>query len=467
LLEDRVQPNNLLALLGLVFEDAGSGLQGIGDALGTDLPPATRPVQVRETVDPQAPHAPPVASSAVTPRPTNPDAVDRLFRVDGNTGASSVTGRAATQQSEGRLTSADLAGAGQGPAGELAPPPSGSDGSLTNGVAPVALPPAGGSHPLGPGPGWVTHTPAPVPDGLSQTTTVASDDGSTLYVIGGGTGARPDARVNDVWSYDTKSDKWTQLASIPVADGMAAYGAAVQLNGAIYVFGGVHGAGTDAGPLNTLWIYDIASDSWCSGTPIPNSPAGRYGPAVALLNDGSGRVLVAGGTDGSTLFGDAYLYDTSMDSYTPVARIASIGNSLTFRLHAASNDDGSQVHVFGGGFAGSGHWVYDVASDTWSTAQTQMPNGVTDPGVVELPGTGLFYVVGAPGGVTLTTVHSTQVYDSSSNTWSYGPDLPAIANNTSAAIALDANGANLDVYLEGGFNNTTGSVPVDYSLVVA
>lgn len=64
---------------------------------------------------------------------------------------------------------------------------------------------------------------------------------------------------------------------------------------------------------------------------------------------------------------------------------------------------------------------------------------------MELPGTGLFYVVGAPGGSTLTTVHSTQIYDSSTNTWSYGPDLPAIANNTSAAIALDASGANFDI----------------------
>jgi hypothetical protein len=295
---------------------------------------------------------------------------------------------------------------------------------------------------------------------------VASDDGSTLYVIGGGTGSQPDARINDLWSYDTRSDTWTQLANIPVADGMAAYGAAVQLNGAIYVFGGVHGAGPDEGYLNTLWIYDIASDSWSSGTPIPNSPEGRYGTAVALLNDGSGRILVAGGAT-TVLFSDAYFYDAASDSYTPLAPIPSIRNQLTFRIHAASNDDGTQVHVFGGGFAGSGHWVYDVAGKTWSTAAAQVPNGVTDPGVVELPGSGLFYVVGAPGGFNLTTVHSTQIYDSASNTWSYGPDLPSIANNTSAALALDANGANLDIYREGGFNNTTGSIPVNYSLVVA
>jgi N-acetylneuraminic acid mutarotase len=404
-----VQPNNLFALAGLVFEDAGSGLQTIDVALAS---------------------------------------------------------RAATQQLTSPVTSVDIA-AGQRSSCEIGPPPFASNGSLTSGTTPVAQPLDGGRQQVGPGPGWVMHTPAPVPDGLSQTTTVASTDGSTLYVIGGGTGAVPDARINDVWSYDTSSDKWTRLASIPVADGMAAYGAAVQLNGAIYVFGGVHGAGPDAGSLNTLWIYDIASDSWSSGTPIPNSPNGRYGPAVALLNDGSGRILVAGGTDSSVLFGDAYLYASSSDSYTPVARISSIGNSLTFRIHAASNDDGSQVHVFGGGFAGSGHWVYNVASNIWSTDLAQMPNGVTDPGVVELPGTGRFYVVGAPGGLTLTTVHSTQIYDSSTNSWSYGPDLPAIANNTSAAIALDANGANFDVYMEGGFNNTVGSIPVNYSLTVA
>src|SRR5262249_17455109 len=155
---------------------------------------------------------------------------------------------------------------------------------------------------------------------------------------------------------------------------------------AIYVFGGIHGAGADAAPLNTLWIYDIASDSRSSGTPIPNSPDGRFGPAVALLNDGSGRILVAGGAS-TGLFNDAHLYDASWDSYTPIASMPSIRNQLTFRIHAASNDDGSQVHVFAGGFAGSGHWVYNVANNIWSTAAAQMPNGVTDPGVVAVPGT--------------------------------------------------------------------------------
>jgi hypothetical protein len=92
---------------------------------------------------------------------------------------------------------------------------------------------------------------------------------------------------------------------------------------------------------------------------------------------------------------------------------------------------------------------------------------VTDPGVVELAGTGLFYVVGSPGaGSLLTTVNSTQIYDSNAGTWLNGPDLPTNANNTSAAVGKNANGINVDVYLEGGYDGSS-STPINYSLTVA
>ena len=53
-----------------------------------------------------------------------------------------------------------------------------------------------------------------------------------------------------------------------------------------YSIGGLNGT-----PTTTVQIYDIATNTWSAGAPIP---AGTYGAAAAAFNN---KVFVAGGTD--------------------------------------------------------------------------------------------------------------------------------------------------------------------------
>ena len=74
-----------------------------------------------------------------------------------------------------------------------------------------------------------------------------------------------------MYAYDVASDTWSApLAPLPQAEAQMACGV---INNKIYVAGG-----SDAdNVLNNLYIYDIATNSWTGGAPMPvgaDSPGG-------------------------------------------------------------------------------------------------------------------------------------------------------------------------------------------------
>jgi hypothetical protein len=293
---------------------------------------------------------------------------------------------------------------------------------------------------------WAIGAPIPIEDGLSQTTTVVAN--GLLYLIGGGVGPGPTARISQVLCYDPATDTWAKKASIPLPNGIAAFGSAAHLNGFIYVFGGVTGAGMEATILNTLWIYDIANDIWSQGR---NLPAARFGSAVAAIQ---GKIIVAGGSE-PPVADTTWEYDPDTDSYTvkfPLPAIASL-----FRIHAVTLEDRGEIHVFAGGFSGMNHWIYDYANDQWIFGRS-MPVGITDPAVVT-DGARIYVLGGfgpAPRGPGVM-----QIYDPVTRTWSAGPPMPAPGiDNTSGGLVEGT------IYVLGGFDGATSS-PTTYFLNVA
>ena len=81
------------------------------------------------------------------------------------------------------------------------------------------------------------------------------------------------------------SDTWSApLAPLPQAEVHMACGV---INNKIYVAGGSDGDNV----LNNLYIYDIATNSWTSGTPML---VGAESPGGAVVN---GKLWVIGGRD--------------------------------------------------------------------------------------------------------------------------------------------------------------------------
>ena len=108
-----------------------------------------------------------------------------------------------------------------------------------------------------------------------------------MYVIGGW-GEGKARGVN--YEYDPATDKWTKKKSMPRP---AHHAALAAYNGKIYVFGGFVPpeetqipTGGAWQPIDDVWEYDPAADSWKTLAPLP----GNRGAAVAV--EAGGKIYV-------------------------------------------------------------------------------------------------------------------------------------------------------------------------------
>jgi N-acetylneuraminic acid mutarotase len=134
-----------------------------------------------------------------------------------------------------------------------------------------------------------------------------ASDGSYAYSAGGTVSF---VSTDGFYRYDPVADMWTVLTALPqhLFAARAVYAANVHK---IYVFGGLDEFLT---VFDTTYIYDIASDSWTSGDPMPD---GRYFPNVAYSSNG--KIYVIGGFD--TFFSEAsqtWEYDPFLDTWNIV-----------------------------------------------------------------------------------------------------------------------------------------------------
>jgi hypothetical protein len=276
--------------------------------------------------------------------------------------------------------------------------------------------------------GWNEGVAVPIAGGPAQSTVIASPFNNKLYVIGGGTGANPDARIDQVWAFDPLSQTWTQKASVPSPGVGSNFGSAALLGGAIYVFGGVTGPPGPITITSTAWKYDIAGDTW---TRIADLPTANFGAAVAAIGS---KIYLA---SGSGFLQQTWAYDPVTNTYTRKADAPPVAQA---RMHAVVL--GGELHAFAGGFEGSAHIVYNAGADSWRSA-APMPFTATDPAVGVLAGRA-FVVGGRP------TAH-TQVYDPGTDSWSQAAaiGLATGIDNTSGTVLGPT------FHLVGGFDGTT------------
>ena len=198
---------------------------------------------------------------------------------------------------------------------------------------------------------WQLNAPIPEPLGVAQGATVASADGLHLYHVGGITGDM--MASNRVWMYSIAEDSWTRVADLPVSPGIRSYGAAVELDGFIYVFGGYDGTQV----LDTTWIYDEAKDSWSQGTSMPGP---LFGPAVAA---DAGVIWVMGGFENTSIGGVSDLvwrYDPALNNWFYLGH-----GIVPGRLHAVTLPAGN-IHLLAGGFDWDYHCSFNFRDLTSS-----------------------------------------------------------------------------------------------------
>ncbi|KAF2265300.1 hypothetical protein CC78DRAFT_553042 [Lojkania enalia] len=134
-----------------------------------------------------------------------------------------------------------------------------------------------------------------------------------LYLFGGTDGV---TWFNDVWTYEPRTNAWTELdciGYIPVA--REGHSAAL-VNDTMYIFGGRTQEGTDLGDLAA---FRISSRRWYMFQNMGHSPSARSGHSMTAFGK---HIIVLGGEPSSSVserneLSLAYVLDTSKIRYPP------------------------------------------------------------------------------------------------------------------------------------------------------
>ncbi len=269
----------------------------------------------------------------------------------------------------------------------------------------------------------------PMAVGLSRHTAVVP--GENIFVLGGqDTNVFTGAPSNRLFRYNTVSDSWTALASMPGETGYA-HAAAVHYQGKIYVPGGVVNSYFVGSQLNqdvddTHWVYTLPpGDSWDTAA-SPNWPGGSpwtWTASVASLDPQKQGYYLIGGlassvplVAGADVRSEMLFYSTFSHDWHVQAEMAVGGTAVPRYGHTAVWLAG-QVCVTGGVDA-SNQLIpqgicFNPDTDSWAfIASMNEPRYGASSAVGP---DGRWYVFGGFGqnGATATT----EVYNPQTNTW--------------------------------------------------
>ncbi len=189
--------------------------------------------------------------------------------------------------------------------------------------------------------------------------------GTKIYIIGAFTCCYPDEpSVQTIHVFDTATEQWSTAGNIPSNRLRGSAGAVVH-DGEIYLVGG-NTKGHDGGAVNWFDRYDPVSKDWDT---LPDAPHARD-HFMAVVVDG--KLVAAAGreSDQPDPFDDAVrqtdVYDFSTNSWSTGANIP------TARAGVFAASAGNEVLVAGGeidtsGVALSTNEAYNVRNNTWRT----------------------------------------------------------------------------------------------------
>jgi N-acetylneuraminic acid mutarotase len=232
-----------------------------------------------------------------------------------------------------------------------------------------------------------------------------------LYVLGGYPPQQgPNRTKTTVQIYDIASNSWQLGPPLPQPNN---HGMAASVNGKIYLLGGQT---TDdqngATAVNTVYELDPAKGAWVEKAQMPTARSG--GVAVAH----GGRIYVAGGRvpRGS----DFAVYDPAADRWEALPDLPSQRN------HIAGAAVNGRIHIVGGRLGNglsplksTAHEVFDPQTRSWTTA-APMPSGRS--GINGVMARGCFHVWGGEGPAGMTPQH--EYYDPRTNQWSSLRNMP-------------------------------------------
>ena len=282
------------------------------------------------------------------------------------------------------------------------------------------------------------------------------DSDGTFAYEGGGYSFYYSDNIDDFGKFDPVANTWTPLAPVPDLNNCMASGVYAPNVNKLFVFGGERIS--SATVVNTTRIYDIATDTWSTGAPMPDV---RAFMASGYYN---GKIYLVGGYSTGSIapaFLQTWEYDPVANTFatkTSIPASAGFGGAgsgvVNGHLYVAGGRDANDTVI-------ATTWDYDIAADSW-TARANLPAGVNVPGSAVIGGKLWIFGGGDPhaGSGTMPisannglrawfnralhpdTTDALELYDPATNTWSSGPSLnhprsyPAATHVGNTAVAV-------------------------------
>ncbi|MGH2375984.1 MAG: Kelch repeat-containing protein [bacterium] len=237
---------------------------------------------------------------------------------------------------------------------------------------------------------------------------------------------------------------WTNLA--PIAAGPRQENATVALHGKVYLLGGLASAvpppvTRDFETTSRVERYDPATDTWTTLAPMPKALNHLNAAAVG------GKIYVLGGMIPTPVtdypwfaVGDSYVYDPATNAWSTIASMP-LG---TQRGASAVAVSGTKVYLAGGAACLQGlqgeclvptlgaFSSYDTATNTWETLPSMPDNGRDHfPGVID---DGVMYTFGGRIGSISPAYPEVFAYNLSTRVWSTVGTMPTPRSGTSGAL---------------------------------
>jgi N-acetylneuraminic acid mutarotase len=260
-----------------------------------------------------------------------------------------------------------------------------------------------------------------LPSGMAETHLGLATDGRYVYLAGGFGGdlqvASPSQWITDkVWRYDTATNTWLQIATLPQARG--AGGLDLVGRKLHYISGNPADRVTN---VPEHFVYDLDTRQWSTAAPFPD-PKDHFSTAVI-----GNKIYVIGGEYRHDQLhlqqSSVHVYDATTDTWTqladlPMAKSHTEGG--TFVSQGKIIMAGGQVD----NFQPTGQVVsYDPATNAWTTLTPSLP--------VTLQGA----IVQRIGQQIVLAMGALQTDQPQTRTWTGGLPLPPAPSNTAAPSA--------------------------------
>lgn len=259
-------------------------------------------------------------------------------------------------------------------------------------------------------PAWST-TGSLAKERYGHTATLLAN-GKVLAVGGKGYGAAvSELGLDSAEIYDPATGTWSATGSLAAARHI--HSASVLADGKVLIAGGHDGSTNGLAYLRSAEVYDPTTGTF--GTTGNMGPLRGYHTANVLAN---GKVLVVGGRDGYGYHYHVELYDPAAGAWSNTGFLAT-----SRRGHSASVLANGKVLVaggYGGVSPGGSLWtaeLYNPATGTWSQTGLLTTTSRYDHTASVLPTSGKVLVAGGRG-FNGAPLDSAELYDPVAGTWS-------------------------------------------------